>query len=76
MIGRRIFLALGTFLLITSVFRSCGAIGGSFPSQPVREVLPVMAIAGVGFMIAAVAMAIVEYGEARQPKSGHEEKHS
>lgn len=70
MTGRRTFLVLGTVFLLLAAFRSCGAIEGGSPTQPIREVMQIFAIAGVGFMIAAVAMAIVEQRPDDSPHRG------
>ncbi|WP_214316623.1 hypothetical protein [Nonomuraea sediminis] len=58
MIGRRIFLLVGTVLLALTAYRAF--IGGD--NEATRQTQLIFVIAGVGFMLGAVAMAIVEHG--------------
>lgn len=59
MIGRRIFLLAGTVLLAVTAFRAF--VGDA--TEATRQTQLIFVIAGVGFMLGAAAMAIVEHGQ-------------
>ncbi|MCF6472775.1 hypothetical protein FAF44_30910 [Nonomuraea sp. MG754425] len=58
MIGRRLYLLAGCFLLAAAAYGAY--VQGT--TEAARETLLIVAVIGVGFMLGAVAMAIVEFG--------------